>query len=180
MIRWGRALNKRVDVKSLVLASVFGAMSFAIRKFEILVIPMPVPPLKMDLRGVPAFVGSCLVPIYYAWFIGWAASGFDLVLEFGVDFTGWIPACIVCSWLYRRLRKPLERYPLLNPSLAILLGQVVGNLCFLMPFMYVYAIPLSQLPATLIILLARVVLTFIAAAPIVHAIERRLGKLVVD
>lgn len=172
-------MNKRVDVKSLALASMFGAMSFAIRKFEMLVIPMPVPPLKMDLRGVPTFIGSCLVPIHYAWFIGWAASGFDLVLEFGVDFTGWIPACVICSWLYRHLKKTLGRYPLLNPSLAILLGQVVGNLCFLMPFMYIYATPLSQLPNVLIILLGRVILTFVAAAPIMYAIEKRLGKLIV-
>lgn len=174
------SLSRRIYVKALALASMFGAMSFAIRKFEMLVIPMPVWPLKMDLRGIPALVGACLVPVYYAWFIGWAASGFDFLLEFGVDFTGWIPACVVCSWLFRRLKKPLSRYPLLNPSFAILLGQIAGTLCFLIPFMYVYTKPLDQFYMILVILLGRVVLTFIGAAPIVHAIEKRLGKLIVD
>lgn len=172
-------MGKKVDVKSVALASVFGAMAFAIRKFQILVVPMPVPPLVMDLRGVPALVGACLVPAYYAWFIGWAASGFDLVLEFGIDFTGWIPACVVCSWLHKRLRKPLSRYPLLNPSLTILLGQITGNLCFLIPFMYVYTKPLGQFYEIMIILLSRTVLTFVVASPTVHAIEKRLGKLAI-
>lgn len=171
-------MSKKVDARSLALASVFGAMAFAIRKFEILVIPMPVPPLVMDLRGVPTFIGACLVPVYYAWFIGWAASGFDLLLEFGVDFTGWIPACLVCSWIYRHFGKPLGRYPLLNPSFAILVSQIVGDLCFIPPFMYVYAVPLSQFTNTLVILLSRTALTFIAAAPLIYAIEKRLGKLV--
>lgn len=173
-------MNQRAYVKPLALASVFGAMAFTIRKFEMLVIPMPVWPLKMDLRGIPALVGACLVPVYYAWFIGWAASGFDLILEFGVDFTGWIPACVVCSWLFRHLKKPLSRYPLLNPSLAILLSQIVGNVCFLIPFMYVYTKPFDQSYTILIILLGRTVLTFIGAAPLVHAIEKRLGRLIVD
>lgn len=170
-------MNNKVDVKSLASASMFGAMAFVIRKFDILVVPMPVPPLVIDLRGVPALVGACLVPAYYAWFIGWAASGFDLVLEFGIDFTGWIPACIACSWLHKHLRKPLSRYPLLNPSLAILLGQIAGNLCFLIPFMYVYTKPLHQFYEIMVILLGRAALTFVVASPIVHAIEKRLGKL---
>ena len=170
-------MARKADAKFLILASVFGAMAFAIRKLEILVIPMPVPPLKMDLRGVPTFVGACIVPPQYAWIIGWAASGFDLVLEFGVDFTGWIPACIVCSWLYRRLKGPLRKYPLLNPSLAMLISQIVGNFCFLIPFMYVYSVPITQLSNVLLILLSRTVLTFFVAAPIVHAVERRIGEL---
>jgi len=165
-----------VDVRYLALTSIFGAMSFAIRKLEILVIPTPVPPLVMDLRGVPTFIGACLVPVYYAWFIGWAASGFDLVLEFGVDFTGWIPACIVCSWLFRHFRKLLGQYPLLNSSFAIFVSQIVGDLCFIAPFMYVYAIPLSRFFSVLVILLSRTVLTFIVAAPLMYAIEKRLGK----
>lgn len=171
-------MGGKLDIRYLVLASVFGAMSFAMRKFEILVIPMPVPPLVMDLRGVPTFIGACLVPAYYAWFIGWAASGFDLFLEFGVDFTGWIPACIVCSWLFRHFRKPLGQYPLLNSSFAIFVGQIVGDLCFILPFMYIYSIPLSQFTGMVVILLSRTVLTFIAAAPLMYAIEKRLGEFV--
>lgn len=162
----------------LVLTSMFSAMAFALRKFEILVVRMPIPPLVMDLRGVPVFIGACLVPPHYAWFIGWAASEFDLLLEFGVDFTGWIPACVACSLFYKRLKKPLGKYPILNPLVAMFLGQTIGNLCFLIPFMYFYFKPLSQIPTVLAILFARTMLTFAAAAPIMHAIEKRLGHLI--
>lgn len=173
-------MKQRLNVRAIALSGVFGAMAFIIRRFSILVIPMPVWPLVMDLRGIPALVGACLVPVYYAWFIGWAASGFDFLLEFGVDFAGWIPACIVCSWLFRRLRKPLSRVPFLNPALSILLGQIAGTLIFLPVFIVIYQNPWDMFVPTLIILLGRVALTFIGAAPIVHTIEKRLGKMIMD
>jgi hypothetical protein len=50
----------------------------------------------------------------------------------------------------------------------------------LIPFMYVYTKPFDQSYTILIILLGRTVLTFIGAALLVHAIEKRLGKLIVD
>lgn len=168
-------IKKKQVTKYLVLASVFGSLSFAIRQLNILVIPTPVPPLVFDLRGVLTFIGAMLVPFYYAWFIGWAASGFDLVLEFGVDFTGWIPATIVCSFLYRYLRKRLGHKTLLNASLAVLLGQLAGNLSFILPFMYVYSVPFSQAGNTAIILLIRSILTFVIVAPIIYYVEKRAG-----
>ena len=61
----------------LVSAAIFASLSFTISKLDILAVPTPIPPLQIDLRGVFTFIGAMLVPYYYAWFIGWAASGFD-------------------------------------------------------------------------------------------------------
>lgn len=164
-------LNKAT--KYLVLAAIFGSLSFAIRKFNILVIPTPVPGVVIDFRGVLTFIGAMLVPFYYAGFIGWAASGFDLVLEFGVDFTGWIPATIVCSFLHRRLRKRFGSFSILNASLSVLIGQLVGNLTFILPYMYAYGQTFSIAGNLAIVLFIRSILIFIIVAPVINYIEKR-------
>ena len=127
-------MKMNIATKYLVLAAVIGSISFSIRKLNILVIPLGIGPLVFDLRGIFTFIGAMLVPYYYAWFIGWAASGFDLVLEFGIDFTGWIPATVVCSFLHSYFSKRLGSFSLLNSSLSVLIGQSVGNLSFILPF----------------------------------------------
>jgi hypothetical protein len=158
------------------LASVFASISFALGKFDIFVIPTPIPPLQIDFRGVFTFIGAMLVPFYYAWFIGWAASGFDLVLEFGIDFTGWIPATLVCSFLYGYLRKRFNQKSIINSSVSVLLGQLAGNLSFILPFMVVYSVPFSQAGNTAILLMIRSILTFIIVAPVIYYVEKRAAS----
>jgi uncharacterized membrane protein len=157
----------------LVLAAIFASLSFTISKLDILAVPTPIPPIQFDLRGVFTFIGAMLVPYYYAWFIGWAASGFDLVLEFGIDFTGWIPATLVCSFLYGYFRKRFHSHSILNSSVSVLLGQLTGNLSFILPFMFVYGVPFSQAGNTALVLFVRSILNFIIIAPIMYYIERR-------
>ncbi len=59
-----------MSTKKLTLAAVFMAMAFAVRSFNVLVIETPVPPLKMDIRDIPVFIGSILVSPWLAWLIG--------------------------------------------------------------------------------------------------------------
>jgi len=169
-------MNNPRATKYLVLASVFASISFTLGKFDIFVIPTPIPPLQIDLRGVFTFIGAMLVPFYYAWFIGWAASGFDMVLEFGIDFTGWIPATLVCSLLYRNLSRRFNQKSIINASISVLLGQMTGNLSVILPFMIVYSVPFSQAGNTALLLLIRSILTFVIVAPVIYNIEKRIGS----
>ena len=174
-------MKRQIELKSLSLACVFAAFAFAIRKLNILVIPLPFPPLVFDFRGVPAFIGSCLVPYYYAGFIGWAASEFDPLMGSSgwTDFSGWIPACVICSLLYCTLKKRIRNRNIAS-SISIIIGQTVGNVVFLVfrSILFFYSVePPLIFESFLIVLTVRSIITAIAAVPLLNAIEKALNKL---
>ncbi len=147
--------------RELTLAAVSMAMAFAVRSLNVLVIETPVPPLKMDIRDIPVFVGSILVSPWLAWLIGWAASQFDPIFGWGIDFIGWIPASMICSLIWRKLRGTRTSY---RVPLSIIGGQVLGYFLFAVAFLGFYGVPDAGLYFFLTLLLGRMIGSFIVAS----------------
>ena len=167
-----------MSTRELTLAAVFMAMAFAVRSFNVLVIETPVPPLKMDVRGIPVFIGSILVSPWLAWLIGWAASQFDPIFGWGIDFIGWIPASIVCSLIWRKLEGTRVSY---RVPLSIIGGQALGYSLFTVAFIGFYGVPDAGLYVFLTLLLGRMIGSLIVASivgiPIVKFMENQYPDL---
>lgn len=125
---------QRLDVRQLILASLFGGASFAVRMSG-LYIPL-FPPIILDFRGVIALAGSCLVSPVYALIIGIFAGK----LFMGMDWVGWIPACVVASYFYRHLYLWCRKYKGQVCLLAIPIGQLVGYTTFILTYVYLLRI----------------------------------------
>ncbi len=108
----------------------------------------------------------------------WAASQFDPVFGWGIDFIGWIPASIVCSLIWRKLKGIKVSY---RVPLSIIGGQALGYYLFTVAFIGFYCVPDAGLYVFLTLLLGRMIGSFIVTSivgiPIVKFIESQYPNL---
>mgnify|MGYP000624975252 CR=1 FL=1 len=147
-----------ISLKKLSLAVLFASLSLTIRTANLLVIPLPIPPLKLDFRGVLAYIGSMLVGPEYAWIIGVGAGK----LFMGTDWVGWIPAMTACALTFKKLKRKLE----VKIAVSVAIGMLIGYSCYLPVYTIVYGVPPQGISFLLALLAFRATLNYAATIPL--------------